>query len=59
MQTPEAKTQPRIVVRQSDPLQHFRRDGPWFRLAALLLCKLPLILMSLGGLLLYAFRFLG
>ena len=44
-------------LRQADPLRHFARDGPWFRLAALFLCKLPSILVALGALIVVVGRF--
>ena len=36
----------RFNVTAPDPLRHFSRDGPWFRLAALLICKLSSIISS-------------
>jgi len=34
--------------RPTDPLKYFSKDGPWVRLGALFLCKLPRILASIS-----------
>jgi hypothetical protein len=36
----------RLNINAPDPLKHFSRDGPWFRLAALLICKLSSIIFA-------------
>lgn len=45
-QFPPAQKQ---IVLVPDALRHFSRDGPFVRLLALLIIKLPLILMASAG----------
>lgn len=55
MDKPDAKPPSRFPVAllppSNDPLKHFAKDGPWFRLGALLIDKLPKILWAASVLL--------
>ena len=42
----QAKTPRQIRLQIADPMRHFSRDGPAVRLIALVICKLPHLLMG-------------
>jgi hypothetical protein len=52
----------KLPVQKADPLEHFKKDRPGWKLAALVVCKLPIILPAMAGLipavggLLWSFR---
>jgi hypothetical protein len=46
------------IAPMPDALRHFSRDGPFVRLLALLIIKLPFILAASAGLLYWLGRFL-
>lgn len=45
---PHKPTYRRITFTLRDPLRHFSRDCPGVKLSALLICKLPAIIIAAG-----------
>ena len=50
MDSPKSSSQrPALLPARNDNMKHFARERPWVKLCALLIDKLPSILMAAGG----------
>lgn len=57
----EQQPPPRLLnlLLARDSLSHFSRDGPYVRLTALFVCKLPYIITAIGGVVVSLCKLLG